>query len=518
MRRMWLVISGVVIAAVGLFAAGRLLGGGDRLPDIPDGDQELAWIHAATSGATWERFVAGVLRVRHDRPIVQIDDSRAFLDQTTSVPEVVIGLDGAAGRLHIRWYKLTSETDNAYWVRRLAKRGRPPLAFIGGGTSERAYDLAQALAAQKEWAGQPPLLLDHHRHRQHDLFRIGRGARTGRVGPHHAHGCLPRSLVSLLLHESANGAGGGRFSVEPTRSAADRQSIPGACGSRRAGVEPVGRHRLVGRPRHGMFAGGHGSRMGRRPVLDRFVAAISRGVSPAGLAADVGQGHAEHSVQRGRILSAQRLGGASGGVSARRTARRAASAASAGPAGVGGAGSPSIASGHERAPLAGRSLIAVTGDSININNVYRDTDIVWSSRRCRFRSSFLPIRTRSLGTRCACRRSTAPVSVAASDGLLPPNGTDDVLLFRDLVDILVANAYGGTDATKKELVDSPDVLAKRFRSLDPPFFDASGDRRGGRGEYVVALRPQFAEGARCCRRPSCRFGRGETRRRRRAGN
>src|SRR5436190_18435452 len=113
MRRLIWILGIIVAGGGGLWAAGFWLRPSDRLPDIPEGDQEIAWIHAATSGPSWERFVTGVLRVRHDWPQVQIDDARAFLDQTTAAPEVVLGLEGATGKLHIRWYKLTSETDNA---------------------------------------------------------------------------------------------------------------------------------------------------------------------------------------------------------------------------------------------------------------------------------------------------------------------------------------------------------------------------------------------------------------------
>ena len=54
-----------------LFAAGLSLAGLGRAvglwgvagpPGVPRGDQEIAWIHAATSGSSWERFVAGVHR------------------------------------------------------------------------------------------------------------------------------------------------------------------------------------------------------------------------------------------------------------------------------------------------------------------------------------------------------------------------------------------------------------------------------------------------------------------------
>src|SRR5438874_206399 len=119
MRRLLGLLVVVAAVAAGLFARSMLHGGADLPPAVPPGDQEVAWIHAATSGSSWERFVAGVHRSRHDWPRLFVDDSRAFLDQTTAVPEVVLGVDGTTARLHIRWYKLTSETDSAYWVRQL---------------------------------------------------------------------------------------------------------------------------------------------------------------------------------------------------------------------------------------------------------------------------------------------------------------------------------------------------------------------------------------------------------------
>ncbi|HEY1376840.1 MAG TPA: hypothetical protein VGF55_08595, partial [Gemmataceae bacterium] len=73
--------------------------------------------------------------------------------------------------------------------------------------------------------------------------------------------------------------------------------------------------------------------------------------------------------------------------------------------------------------------------------------------------------------------------------LLPPTATDDVLLHADLVRLLVEAAYDG-DAGPT-LVGSPVALAERLRTRRPDFFDPDGNRRGGRGEFVVALRPQI---------------------------
>jgi hypothetical protein len=495
MRRIWLVIPGVLLLVLGVWAGGRLLGGADRLPLIPDGDQELAWIHAATSGATWERFVAGALRVPHDRPNVQIDATRAFLDQTTAVPEVVIGLEGRPGRLHIRWYKLTSETDNAHWVRRLAQRGRPPLAFIGGGTSERAYDLAQALAAEKNWAGPAPLLLittatantiyaesaeergpggpaatllmDVYRNRS---FRF---CFTNRQ--------MAQAVVDFLwsqpdLRPIGNPfpalAAAGEMAIDPWGTIGllavhDTECLPAAT-ALEWDDDPYSID--LSRQFHEAF---------HQPGLPRMLVKDTRSIPcsvggyyrpnawEAQAAEFLLEGLRDAPLQRQALILPASAG------PARRVLRAV--------TGV--------------RPLAGRSLVAVTGDSININNVYRDADIVWSSRALPIPMVFFAHQNPVAWDTPRVPKLDAPIVVAADDGLLPPNGTDDVLLFRDLVDLLVMNAYGGEDSPKTPLLDSADVLAERFRNLNPPFFDPSGDRRGGSGEYVVVLRPEFAEHA-----------------------
>src|SRR3954452_5539105 len=139
LRNLPIVILLVLVVAALVYGGLRGLGygrGDDEAPPIPAGDQEVAWMHAATSGPSWERFVAGVHRARREWPELEVDDSRAFLAQTTAVPEVVLGVSGSSGRLRIRWYKLTSETPSARWFRILARRNPPPLAFIGGGSSD----------------------------------------------------------------------------------------------------------------------------------------------------------------------------------------------------------------------------------------------------------------------------------------------------------------------------------------------------------------------------------------------
>jgi hypothetical protein len=43
------------------------------------------------------------------------------------------------------------------------------------------------------------------------------------------------------------------------------------------------------------------------------------------------------------------------------------------------------------------------------------------------------------------------------------------------------------------VIDSAEELAARLRGRRPAFFDETGDRLGGRGEYVVALRPEIRD-------------------------
>lgn len=129
---------------------------------VPAGDQEIVWLNAATSAVAWERFVAAVGRLQADRPelgLEMTDDGDPFPSQTTAVPELVVRLRGKQGRLWFRWYKLTSDLGNGQWVQALAQRQPPPLAIIGGSTSDRAWELARELAGAPSPEPAPPLLL-----------------------------------------------------------------------------------------------------------------------------------------------------------------------------------------------------------------------------------------------------------------------------------------------------------------------------------------------------------------------
>jgi hypothetical protein len=132
-------------------------------PPVPPGDQEIAWLNGTTAVASWERFVTGLRRTAVVDPTLKVNAADAFSDPTTSaVPEVVIEKEGVPGKLRVRWYKLASEAPARKWVQALAARTTAPLAFVGGWSSDRAVELAQALKEQAEgggWRGPAPLLV-----------------------------------------------------------------------------------------------------------------------------------------------------------------------------------------------------------------------------------------------------------------------------------------------------------------------------------------------------------------------
>jgi hypothetical protein len=149
-------------------------------------------------------------------------------------------------------------------------------------------------------------------------------------------------------------------------------------------------------------------------------------------------------------------------------------------------------------PLAGKDLVAITGDSININNVYRDADIVWNSRAIPIPLVFFahqnPVAWDANGE-AAGQNPSADNAVQSNvfAPLLPPTGTDEVLLHRDLMRVLLESAFVKQEANRMRLLSNADELAVRLRGRQPAFFDAAGDRRGG-GEYVVAVKPEFSGG------------------------
>jgi hypothetical protein len=440
---------------------------------VPAGDQEIAWLHIPTSGETWENFVWGIKRAEmSSAPAgLQVDDSGAFPARTTAVPEVVISRTGFSGKIRVRWYKVTNDAPTGAWVKALAARTPAPLAIIGGWSSDRARELAEAMAAT-EWPSAKPLLLLST-------------ATADSVYPdeeNYAVNYQPPKLISLYNRsfrfcftnrQMANAVTDFVFS-EPTlrpgpvarpwlaelwpdtvRTQAfavtwkdDPYSLDLSQQFRDAIAEQGA---IPGRPRVSVeselvpFSAGRFARPNpyEAQIVDfilthpsfprrdeRTVIVIPTVTAPAR-----------------RVLGA-------------------------------------LAQGN---PTAARRLVAITGDGIPVNALFRDGEFAWPVR-----SVPIPL---VLSTHHDPFDWDEPGDPAPPRGyeLVPPakpgevkNSTEDIQLFNSLIRVVATSAFRDGSS---ELVSSADELESRFRNLSPAYFDASGNRLSGSGEHVVVLRP-----------------------------
>ncbi len=155
------VVGAVVVVFQGPPAQGRPT----PLP-VAAGDVEIVWLYTATNATSWERFVTAVKRtakrLQRLHPGLQAEDNAAFPQQTTAVPQVSLSWSGPGPRFVFRWYKLTSDWKTRDWIEALLKRQPPPLAIIGGSSSDNARELAlhlQQVAADLPETDRPLLLL-----------------------------------------------------------------------------------------------------------------------------------------------------------------------------------------------------------------------------------------------------------------------------------------------------------------------------------------------------------------------
>jgi hypothetical protein len=498
MRRWWPVVAlAVAVGAAAVFRAGwgRGVEAARPLP-VPDGDHEVAWLHIPTSGESWENFVWGMKRAEmtaHGGPSgYRVDDAAAFPDRTTEVPEVVIGRDGCAGRVRVRWYKVTNYLPTAAWVRALAARGPAPLAVVGGWSSDRARELAEAMTAAP-WPGEKPLLLlatataetvhgeDYRPLNLIDLYeRSYRFCFTNRQMAEAVTdfvltdpGLRPGPAVLPGLRAVPGAAGGGWAALAwLAELRAAPPGVPALPGEQvpRAGVQAfavVWEDDPYSEDLYDQFRDAivrQGSRPGRPWLqIDRSFVPFSAGrfARPNPHEAHIVDQILAHIPRRGeRTLLVVPT------VTA--PARRVIGA---------------LAQGN---PAAARRVVAVTGDGIPVNALFRDGEFAWPVRA-------LPIPL-VLFTHADPFDWDEPSDPDPPPGyaLRPParpteaaSSTEDVLLFNTLVRVLARGAFpdGG------RVVPGPDALAERFRRIEPAFFDPSGNRVTGSGEHVVVLRP-----------------------------
>lgn len=160
----WLVALGAgLLVGLASWVGWRLCRSGDEplWPlAVPAGDQEIAWLMPATSLSSWDRFVEAVrlLVSESGGSLVWVSDvqrSRAHQD----IPELALQYQGSRARLWIRWYKLTGDYSAKHWIWSLLQRKPKPLAIIGGNTSDRAVELVRLLRERHEQDPDTPALL-----------------------------------------------------------------------------------------------------------------------------------------------------------------------------------------------------------------------------------------------------------------------------------------------------------------------------------------------------------------------
>jgi hypothetical protein len=421
-------------------------GGPQAVPlAVPTGDQEVAWIHTTTNAATWERFVTGVVRSAADVPGLTVDDSRAFLESTTAVPELVLSRAGHEGKLHIRWYKLQSEVSTADWVKALAARTPAPVAVIGGGSTDRAIQLAEAMSQQAEWKGDRPPLLITTATADFDMTDDSGGVplvdlyddRTFRF-------CFTnRQMAEAVVRFVFDGP---EASLRPPPNARV-PVVTVSWGDDRYSVDLRDQFTAALTRR---FAA-----PGRLAVLDHSTIPFSVGgyLSPNPRERDVAEFVADRlrSVPDERVILVL--------PSTTQPARRLLKAI------------------VETEPRAAGKLVVVTGDGLPLNTVLRDAEFSWPTAALPVPLVFFAHNNPVAWDKSA---ATAPPGYA----FRPPNGTEEEMHFGELAKVLAEACFPANHSTATR----GDELVARLRARTD-FFDPNGERNANAGEHVLVVMP-----------------------------
>jgi hypothetical protein len=484
----------VLSAALVLGAAALVLWpwGGDNQPRpqaVAAGDQEIAWLYAATAASTWERFVTAVQNTASRSDLgLSVDSSQAFPPQTTAVPEVALSVRGCAGRLRIRWYKLTSDWKTEKWVQALSRRQPPPLAIVGGSSSDPAIDLANCLQDQYTAATTPaatPLLLlttatadegqrpDSPPVSLTELYdqRTFRFCFTNRQ--------MAEAVTDFIWSQDTLRPDGDPFYVAFWEDDAYSRDLAAQFGN---AVEP----RLVARnfarfwawPANPLSLSAPPGRWANLSVLEPIRCSIGTFDQPnhweAGVTEWIMDEVRAHDSARRSVLVLP----AASAQPARRFLR-----------------------GLMRvAPARAERFVVVTGDAIPFSTIYRDHNVSW------------PVQDLPFDLVLFCHRNPADARVGfrvegdtagAADDSPGGTGTEDVLLFGDLAEALVQTAFrdGGLAASANELAGrlrQANWLPTEGRVGSGPegftLFSERGNRHSGTGEHVVWLHPRIDDG------------------------
>ncbi|HEX4610711.1 MAG TPA: hypothetical protein VH092_21150, partial [Urbifossiella sp.] len=465
---------------------------------VPAGDQEIVWLFPSTSGDAWSLFVIGLKRC--EMPVngvpsgITVDDSAAFPEQSTAVPELVVERAGYAGQLRIRWYKIGGGATIAAWVEALAKRRPAPLAVIGGSTSDRAQELATALNRQAIWRGQRPIfvittatvdtvLADPD---NPDVYaRVTDQRNLADVYPGRtfrfcfSNSQMVRAVTDFVLQDatlhpgpqglpSVRAVGAAAGGVWPALAALPDAARPPTVFPLEWQDDPYSGD-LYNQFREYLFEalGGPAAppRVHRVPTFSVpfSVGAFSR-PNPGEAAAirDILARLPPDTNERSLLVL---------------------------PTGSSAPARRILLALAERVPGSGRRLVALTGDGMSVNTFYRDAEWAWPAR--------------SIPIPMVLFAHANPVGWDDPTDTTPPPGyrlepkttTEEVFLDHTIGRTLIAAAFAPVPPGQPaRLLGAADEVAAHLRVRSDKFFDDKGNRRSLGGEHVVVVRPTLRYG------------------------
>jgi hypothetical protein len=517
-------LSAALVAVAALLAAwvsGGLFGPRGKPPPQPlpvgAADREIVWLDPATNSAAWDRFVTGIKhsakRLAADFPGITADSEDAYPRHAFITPQVALALpDGR--RLVFRWYKLTSDWKTADWITALLRRDPPPLAIMGGSSSDAARELALELArlsAELPAPRRPLLLLTQATANRVPADPADSAHRPQAEGD---AGQLPGvGLCELYPGRTF------RFCFSNRQMAATVTRFVWSREELRPDADPVYMVQWVDDSYStdllNSFLPALAAQLTESAVRQwGWVTGAALGGQPPGFSGGPfpvdRAGYRASAFSLSSTVPSQRVDSSVGLFA---TPNRFESEQAAqlldqvvrreGPVqehplliltGQSGPARRFLRAVERYSPQPARRIVVATGDGLSFNTVYRDRQIAWPIQDLPYDLVFFCHRNpvdREAGFR--------PVGEAAPDAeatAAATTGTEDVLLYQDVIEAL-AYAQAAADA-------DADVLRPRLSAIrigtdgritgsagGTPFFDAAGERRSGTGEHVVWLHPQI---------------------------
>jgi hypothetical protein len=416
----------------------------------PAGDQEIVWLQPATSGAAWERLITGMTHAEKSRTELglRIDVRGAFPDQSAAIPELAIRRDGYAGTLWLRWYKQTGKTGTEHWVQELVKREPPPLAIIGGGSTDRALELARNLERLRTSLAAPPLLfittatadrVSLDKTQDEDLMAIypGRSFRFCFTNSQ-----MARAVTHFIWSQPELKPKPGPIYLASWKD--DPYSI-----------DLVKRFRAMLWPDEPPATG--------QPLADGppwstiVVHSVGGFLQPNAWEAEGAEQmmeffRAHEPTDRTLVLLPASV------QSARRFLRAL----------------------MRIAPTEVERFVVATGDSIDFNSIYRDRLLAWPIQDLPF--TLVSFSHRNPVEQTLGFRAQTPLTPNAPGGSSSSTSTEESLLYSEIVETVAETCY-----RDGRLIGTADAWVEQLRKS--PRFDARGNRPSAAGEYLIWLKP-----------------------------